>query len=342
MMKRALLTAASLALVLTSSVRTAHAQESSRAQALFDDGRRLMNEGHFQEACPKLAASQRLDPGAGTLMNLATCYEKNGQLASAWAAFKEAAAASRASGHADWELAARGRAEKLEPDLARLVVVVPKESQVPGLVVERDGTAIDAAEWATPIPTDAGQHTIRALAPGKKTWSTEVTIAGAKAQATVTVPALEAAEVAPAPAARPGETATSSAAPSNAGQPQRIIGLVVAGAGVVAIGAGAFFGLKASSTYDDALPFCNAANQCKQRGLDLRDDAGSEATISTFAFIAGGALVAGGAVLYFTAPRGGGAGAPSTGAREPARSDGRMRVSLGGPGLAGVTVGGAF
>src|SRR3954468_8607529 len=97
-----------LPFVFVSSIATsAFAQDNSRAQALFDDGRRLMNEGHFAEACPKLAASQKLDPGAGTLMNLATCYEKNNQLASAWATFKEAAAASHASGHADWETAAR-------------------------------------------------------------------------------------------------------------------------------------------------------------------------------------------------------------------------------------------
>ena len=296
-----------------------------------------MNEGHFSEACPKLAASQRLDPGAGTLMNLATCYEKNGQLASAWATFKEAAAASRASGHADWEMAARGRAEKLEPELARLVVVVPKEAQVSGLVVERDGTAIDAAEWATPIPTDAGPHVIRALAPGKKTWSTEVTIAGPKVQATVNVPVLQAAEAAP--ATRPADTAAAlSGAPGDAGRMQRLVGLALGVGGVVFIGAGAFFGWKASSTHDDALGFCNASNQCKQRGLDLDDDAQKQATLSTLTFVAGGVLVAGGAVLYLTAPR----GAPTTGATVPARSDGRTRVSLGGPGLAGMTVGGAF
>src|SRR6187401_1741060 len=168
-MKRpALLPVVSLVLVLGSSARTVHAQDASRAQALFDDGRRLMNEGHFQEACPKLAASQKLDPGAGTLMNLATCYEKNNQLASAWAAFREAAAASRASGHPDWETAARGRADKLEPELARLSVTVAKDVEVPGLVVERDGRALDPAEWATPMPIDGGPHTIRALAPGKK------------------------------------------------------------------------------------------------------------------------------------------------------------------------------
>src|SRR5436305_1863991 len=86
------------------------AQDVTGAQALFEEGRRLMAAGKYAEACPKLAASQKLDPGAGTLLNLASCYEKAGQNASSWATFKEAAAAARQSGHADWEKAAREKA----------------------------------------------------------------------------------------------------------------------------------------------------------------------------------------------------------------------------------------
>jgi hypothetical protein len=328
MKRSALLPIVSFVLVLGSPLRTAHAQETSRAQALFDDGRRLMNEGHYPEACPKLAASQKLDPGAGTLMNLATCYEKNNQIASAWATFKEAAAASRASSHSDWETAARGRADKLEPELARLAVTVAKEAQVPGLVVERDGQALDPAEWATPIPIDSGLHTIRAAAPGKKTWSTQVTIGGPRSRASVVVPLLENEQpAATVPDRTPGDRSPEQTRPSDekeAGKTQRLVGLVLGGAGLVSLGAGAFFGLKAGSTYDDALAKCNPAHQCQQSGLDLADDARSQATISTVAFVAGGLLLAGGGVLYFTAPRG------------------TTHVAVGGPGLAGMTVGGAF
>ena len=329
----------SLLLVLSSFAGTVHAQETSRAQALFDDGRRLMNEGRFPEACPKLAASQKLDPGAGTLMNLATCYEKNSQLASAWATFKEAAAASRSSGHPDWEAAARGRADKLEPELARLSVIVAKE-QPPGLVVERDGRALDPAEWGTPIPIDGGLHTIRALAQGKKTWSTQVTIGGPRTQTSVTVPLLESEGAGAAAAVGPPGSGSPSGADTRVaeGGTQRLIGLVAGGAGIAALGVGAFFGLKAQSTYSDALAQCNPSRQCDQQGVDLGNDATSQATISTVAFVAGGVLLAGGAVLYLTAPR----GTASTAKAKPDRTPEKMHVSLGGPGLAGLTVGGAF
>ena len=80
-----------LAFALVSSVgwvaSPAFAQSGSNkaaAEALFSEGRSLASAGKCDEAIPKFQASQKLDPGIGTLLNLADCYEKVGRTASAW------------------------------------------------------------------------------------------------------------------------------------------------------------------------------------------------------------------------------------------------------------------
>src|SRR5882724_8225780 len=84
-------------LALVSSLlggRAALAQSTGKnpaaAQALYDEARRLEQTGKYQEACPKFKESYQLDPGGGTLLNLADCYERQGRWALAWTTFKEA------------------------------------------------------------------------------------------------------------------------------------------------------------------------------------------------------------------------------------------------------------
>jgi tetratricopeptide (TPR) repeat protein len=96
---RAALGLSCAALPFSVSPRLARADASladkAAAQTLFDEGRKLMAKGMFADACPKLAESQKLDPGVGTQFNLSDCYEKMGQTASAWAGFLEAASARK-------------------------------------------------------------------------------------------------------------------------------------------------------------------------------------------------------------------------------------------------------
>ena len=65
------------------------------AQALFDDARRLVDQGDVEQACPKFEESNRLDPGIGVQFRLADCYEQVGRLARAWITFVDVAAASQ-------------------------------------------------------------------------------------------------------------------------------------------------------------------------------------------------------------------------------------------------------
>ena len=103
------------------------------------------------------------------------------------------------------------------------------------------------------------------------------------------------------PATAPSHTLTER----KARVPFPTIGIAAGGLGVVALGVGCVFGLRAKSQYDDSTAngHCNASNVCDRHGLDRRDAAFRSAAASTALFIAGGALVAGGATLYFVTKR---------------------------------------
>jgi Tfp pilus assembly protein PilF len=106
-MRRSALVMPVVLMLASPSAFAQSAGDKATAEALFGDGRRLMAQGNYRDACPKFEASVKLDPGVGAILNLADCYEKNGQTASAWAEFREASAAARAAGSKDREDLAR-------------------------------------------------------------------------------------------------------------------------------------------------------------------------------------------------------------------------------------------
>jgi serine/threonine-protein kinase len=313
-MKRLPIFAAAFTLVLP---LRAHAQANdAAATALFDEGRKLMAQHRYTEACPKFAESQRLAPSGGTLLNLGECYEHTGQTASAWVAWKDAAARANAAGKTDVEKKALTRASALEPGLARLTIAIAPDSKVPGLEVKRDGVVVGPAEYGLAIPVDPGTHTVEARAPKKKEWTTKVDVAAKQADAHATVSLVD--EVPPASAAAAAPEASAPAAPAapngppppeqatpSTGNTQRTVSLIVLGAGVVGVGVGSAFGLVAMSKNNEALKpeNCRTAQLCTPMGLSLTGDAKDAATISTVAFAVGGAALATGLVLWLTSPR---------------------------------------
>src|SRR5580704_7129436 len=91
-----------MAFVASSQVARADGANAPAAEALFAEGRRLVDAGDFANACPKFADSERLDPSVATLLNLGACYEKAGRTASAWATFREAISAAQAAKRDDY------------------------------------------------------------------------------------------------------------------------------------------------------------------------------------------------------------------------------------------------
>jgi hypothetical protein len=291
----------------TASPALARAQGSNEAAAtaLFDEGRKLMAERRWAEACPKLAESERLAPSGGTLLNLADCYEHTGQTASAWAAWKDVASRANAAGKGDVEKRALAKAAALEPTLAKLTIAVDAGSDVEGLDVKRDGVAVGHAAFGTAIPVDPGAHVVEATAPKKKTFTAKVEVAPRQTDARVTV-ALEdePQAVAPPPVATAAAPAEEKPSTGSDGSTLKTVGLVTGAVGILGLGTGAVFGFIAKSKNDQALEpqNCRTSTLCTQAGLSLTDDAKRAATVSTVSFIAGGVLVAAGVTLWLAAP----------------------------------------
>ncbi len=291
----------------TANAQTGGASNRAAAEALFNEGRSLASKGQYADACPKFEASQKLDPGLGTLLNLAECYEKLGKTASAWAEYKEAIPLARASGSKVRLDLATSRAQVLEARLPMLTIrAAGGTEETTGLEIRRDGVPVQPAELGSPIPVDPGPHVIEASAPGKEAWSSTVQAADS-AKLDVQVPALNAAAGAPA-----GPVATQNAplqappldqpASKSSGSTQRTAAVVVGAVGVVGLGLGTVFGLGASSKWSDAKSKCtDYPYGCSPSALDDQSSAKSKASVATVAFIVGGAAVAGAAVLWFTA-----------------------------------------
>src|SRR5688572_26350009 len=153
------------------------ADPRAQAQALFEEGRRLLDEGETAQACPKLAASTRLEPRVASKLSLASCYERLGRTASAWREYQEVAALAAKAGESEWqrEMYAIERVTVLEKKLVRLTITVAETT--PGLVIQRNGEMVPPAQLGVAVPVDPGDQLISASAPGKATWSRTVKIA---------------------------------------------------------------------------------------------------------------------------------------------------------------------
>ena len=262
--------------------------------ALFNEGKALRDGGDWQGACLKFAEAERLHPAAAILFNLAECYEHTNRLASGWGAWKDAEIMARNAHDASREQDAAARGAALAPQLAKLAIVVPPTTRLPGLEVRKDGGLMGEGQWGSGLPADVGQHTIEATAPGHKAWSTVVRIDTNGSSASVEVPALD---VLAAPA---------SETPASFWGMQRKSGAIVGGAG---LGVGtvlvAVFGSLAASKKTAASPHCSTAGGvtvCDPTGLSLRSDAKTLADGADVGLTLGGAALVTGIVLFATAP----------------------------------------
>jgi hypothetical protein len=280
---------------LAAGASLAHAQVSAVAQseALFRQGKELMEQGKFAEACVAFDAGQKLDPQITGLLIDASCHEKANQLATAWGLFVEAERQTRNATDdvgKQYHDTAQQHAARIEPRLSTLTIKVDPTNKVGGLEILQDVTPVDPGAWNKALPIDGGTYKITARAPGNPEWSSSVTVGNEHDAKTLEIPKLTAA-VLDRTKLKDHDDEPKDTGPTRHREFTPVtIGL---GAGGIAVLGGALaFDLWGDSTYNSAKAEPNDAKQ-----LDLWHSANTKRYVAEGMLVGGIAAI--GVAVYF-------------------------------------------
>jgi len=155
----------SLAVLLALCSVAAADKDKERADALFKQGRKLMGEKRYADACQAFEESFKLDPGIGAEMNVGKCYQEWGNLARAYRAYMKAEELAKEQGDSR-----AGRIHELvedtEKEVPRLTIKLPAGATPESLRVTIDGVVVDTQDIGKPQLVDPGPHLVEYQAEG--------------------------------------------------------------------------------------------------------------------------------------------------------------------------------
>jgi hypothetical protein len=312
---RWLAAAASLAVLAAAPIAAAQVSDKAVAEALFQEGRDLMEQGKTAEACSRFEQSQKLEAKLGTLLNLGLCHEQLGKTATAWGELTEAAELAHRSHEDKREAFARDHAQALEAKLSKLVLSRAADG-AKDVTLILDGRALDASIAGTPLPLDPGKHVVEARAPGRQTWTGSVDLPPGPARVLLPIPHLEPA--APPPPAMQPPPALPPAVPQapvvllppqprpteppSSGVPAAAwVGFGVAVAGVIVGGAAGAISLGQTSSVRADCGLSGAT--CPSTDSGKLSSANGLANVSNVSFaLAGVGAIVGGVAIALTPP----------------------------------------
>jgi hypothetical protein len=293
----------------------ARAEDGSRAAlTAFEEGRTLEQTGDYAGALIRFEESERLLPSVGSELNLGTCLEHEGRLASAAREYSQGADRADALGEAKRAMGARKRAAELAGRASSLEIELPDGLSPRGVELFVDEVPADPAASSTRQPVDGGVHRLRFVVPGREPWSKEVKVAPVgehvkvivssfdapmTMEPRVTAPEAEAPKGPPAPLAAAAPTLMTA----DKWSVRRFAGMVAASVGVAGLALGAYSGTQAISQWSQRQAAC-PRNVCSPGGNTLGDDAGRSATVATIGFVAGAIAIASGIALFLLKPIG--------------------------------------
>jgi hypothetical protein len=337
----------------TARAEDASAAETAAARALAVDGLKLAQANNCAEAVPKLERAEKLYHSTVVSIRLGECYVGLGKLVEGTELLRKALREPQPSEPAPALAKALERAQKvLDTAKPRIAGLTIKVAAVQDMGVKIDGSLVPGALIDTEIPVDPGEHAVEVTAPGFIKSSSRVTVGeGEKRSMTLTlsrdpnaaVPTPPATGKQPPEPARPVPSAAQepAAAPSTPPPaeraPNRTAAYVALGVGAAGLATGGVLGLMALQRHGELKDSC-PNNVCAPEKQDDLDGARKLGNVSTIAFAVGGAGVALGTVLFFTAT-------PSS-ADHAARASARRFAGVAHPrlavGLGRVEFGGDF
>jgi len=171
------------------------------ADALFVEGRALLDKQQFKEACEKFhAAQEREKQNVAILLNLGLCYEKQNRNATALKWYRQTqttASENKDPSIKEYEDAAKERTADLAGKVSKVTFNFGAGFQVEGSEILMDNAPIDKQQLI--VEVDQGTHVIEARAPGKTPSRKELVVEDNTKSLTYTFDALVDAPTGPPP-----------------------------------------------------------------------------------------------------------------------------------------------
>ena len=303
--------------------------DKDKADALFKQGKKLLGEKRYADACSAFEESNKLDPGVGVQANIALCYEEWGKLARAYRAYAKAEQLAKDENDSARAQKLRERMTTLEAKVPKLTVKLPEGANASTVKVTLDGNALDAGELGKPQMVDPGPHLVEYTVDGKKKHSVVPVEPGGNGEYTLDM------KVEKKPDDKPIDEKPVEPAAQDPAKYWKYGAYAAWGAGGVMIVISSYMTLSAKSKYNDALTqHCmNSTSMCDDTGLTRTHDARHEANVATVVFLLGGAAVGGGFALWYLKPHA---------APKEEKLDSLYLVPTASPDGGGLVVGGRF
>lgn len=291
---------AALFLSLAALQRPAGADDKQTAKALFEEGVAKMEAKRYEEACPQIEQSLKLDPYPGTLFTLAECEAQWGHSAAAYKRYGEYLTLfaslpkekQQKQGARDKD--ARTKRGELAAKIAELTVVLSAPS---GTEVSHNGAKLPEGELGNPLVLDPGEHVFTTSAPDGASNEQRITLTAGEKQS-ITLTLKKSVEVVP--------TAAPSTTPAGT-SPRRIAAFALGGVGAAGLILGAVTGGLMLAQMDAINAGCkdngDGVALCTEEGAAAGNNAKTFGLIATVGLAAGAALAGTAIVLFVTEPR---------------------------------------